>query len=183
MRIYLTGFMASGKSSIGKALAKELKYAFVDLDTIIENQVGKSVEVMFAEDGEEAFRRAEKDALRDTIKMSKHVIALGGGAVANEEDAKWAADNGVVVFLDVPEDELVARLLRSRVRRPLVEEAQRAADPLEALESRVAGLMAKRRPFYEAAELVFKPQRTTTVLNARRLARRLAPIIDRHGDQ
>ncbi len=114
MRVYLTGFMASGKSSLGRNVAMELGFEFIDLDAAIEAEAGKTVGEIFREDGEPAFRAAEAAALRATSDLDNHVIAVGGGTLVPDANMDWALEHGTVVFLDLPAEELVRRLSRSR---------------------------------------------------------------------
>ena len=155
-RIYLTGFMGSGKSTVGAALAATLGYAFVDLDQVIEDAAGYSIAGLFAVEGEAAFRRREARALRDTAEKEEVVVALGGGTLVDEANRAFALQHGTVVYLDVPVDRLVDRLLRGRARadRPLLLDDE--GRPLEhgALRERVATMLKGRQPFYRQAHVV-----------------------------
>lgn len=174
MRVYLTGFMASGKSSLGRNVAMELGFDFLDLDAAIEAEAGKTVGEIFRDDGEPAFRAAEAAALRATSHLENQVIAVGGGTLVPDANMDWALDHGTVVFLDLPAEELVRRLSRSRTRRPLVEAMLR--NPGE-LERRVAELLGERRHAYERAQLTFRPEKTTASRNARLLVQLLLPLL------
>jgi shikimate kinase len=103
-RIVLTGFMGSGKSTVGRLLAARAGYDFVDLDTLIEQRTGTSVPEIFARDGEPAFRAQEHDALRFALAGERTVIALGGGApeTAANIDLLGACPDTVVVYLAAP---------------------------------------------------------------------------------
>ena len=94
-RIYLTGFMGSGKSTLGPRLADRLGYGFVDLDRDIERAVGSTVQTIFANQGEEAFRRLETEHLRTASYADRIVIALGGGAVTREDNLRFTKTRGV----------------------------------------------------------------------------------------
>jgi shikimate kinase len=170
MRVYLTGFMASGKSALGRALAAEMGLGFLDLDDTIEQNEGRSIPEIFRQGGEPAFRTAEKAALHATGGLRDYVIAVGGGTLVPDESMDWALSNGIVVFLDVSLEEIVRRLGRSRRRRPLVEAMR---DSPGELEEYVSALLEERRPAYERAHLVVKLERTTVRRNARSLAQAL----------
>lgn len=170
MRVYLTGFMASGKSALGRALASRLGYDFLDLDASIEAAGGKSISEIFRDEGEPAFRAAEKSALLATGTLEDHVIAVGGGTLVPDENMEWALASGVVVYLDLPLDEIVRRLLRSPARRPLVEAMRNSPGELERY---VARLLEERRPSYERAHLCVQLERATVGRNARALAQLL----------
>lgn len=178
MRVYLTGFMASGKSALGRALAGEIGFGFVDLDALIEQAAGKSVREIFMQDGEPAFREAEAAALRTTTSYERYVIAVGGGALVSDESMTWALEHGLVVFLDLSVEEIVRRLVRSRTRRPLIDAMRSRPGELEA---NVSTLLEERRPSYERAHVTFRPARTTVQRNARSLARSLESLLRPEG--
>lgn len=150
-RIYLTGFMGSGKSTLGPPLAERLGYGFLDLDAAIEAEAGRPVQALFAEEGEAAFRALERACLQQTARRSGVVVALGGGALTFEENLHFARTHGAVVYLYVPPAELARRLARSRTPRPLLfgEDGRPLAGP--ALEARIADLLAHREAFYRRA--------------------------------
>ena len=152
-RIYLAGFMGSGKSTLGPIVANVLGYGFLDLDAAIVRRAGKPIPQVFAEDGEPAFRRLEAEALRAMEKKSNVVVSVGGGALANEANMAWALAHGTVVYLHVPTPVLVRRLLRGRTERPLLlgEDGRRLS--AEALTARVEGMLARREPFYRRAHI------------------------------
>src|SRR5262252_851705 len=107
MRIYLTGFMGSGKSSIGKILAQQLGSPFIDLDQEIERQANQSITSIFEQRGEKSFREMERSALQLYV-MDPFVMATGGGTfIYNRE---WMLKQGVVVFLHLPFENLVQRI-------------------------------------------------------------------------
>ena len=180
MRVYLTGFMGSGKSALGRALASELDFEFMDLDAAIESRMGKSISRIFRDDGEPAFRTAEKAALLATATLEDHVIAAGGGTLVPAENMNWALRHGIVIFLDLPVEEIVRRLLRSRRRRPLI---QAMKDSPGELERYVTNLLNQRRPSYERAHLCVELERATIGRNAKTLAQTLLRYqAERHTD-
>ncbi|MFQ5570316.1 MAG: shikimate kinase [Rhodothermales bacterium] len=158
-RIYLTGFMGSGKSTIGSILANVLGYAFLDLDHVIAARVGKSVPRIFAEEGEAVFRALEADCLRRTATNRQVVVAVGGGALTVEKNLQWALAHGTVVYLHVPLDQLVQRLLRGRTVRPLLLDEEGQVLPYAILREKIKGLMDRREPFYQRAHLVVETGR------------------------
>ena len=115
----LTGMMGVGKSTLGKNLAKKLKYNFVDVDKIIEAEEGSSINLIFKNKSENYFRKIENDITLDVLKKTNSVIALGGGAFLNNAIRKVAKKLTVSFWLDVRIDELVKRLSKSR-QRPLL---------------------------------------------------------------
>ena len=111
--------MGVGKSTLGKNLAKKLKYNFVDVDKIIEAEEGSSINLIFKNKSENYFRKIENDITLDVLKKTNSVIALGGGAFLNNAIRKVAKKLTVSFWLDVRIDELVKRLSKSR-QRPLL---------------------------------------------------------------
>lgn len=117
--IYLVGFMASGKSTVGPELAARLGRPFIDLDLEIEREAGCAIARLIERDGEESFRRAETLALQKASSGGPSVIAPGGGAVTREENRRLMAACGVVVWLDAPFELCWERILRDVTVRPL----------------------------------------------------------------
>ncbi len=142
IRIYLVGFMGSGKSSVGRLLAEKLEWGFVDLDHRIEDRAGVSIRRIFTQSGERRFRSLECDALRDVARESgRSIVALGGGAFVSEVNRAVVRRSGVSVWLDVPFRTVVRRVAGDR-RRPL------AGD-----RDRLYQLYRTRLPFYHEADL------------------------------
>jgi shikimate kinase len=141
--IFLIGFMASGKTTIGRLLAERLDWAFVDLDKVIEDEAEKTVAGIFAAEGEAGFRKRETEALKQVAARRKTVIATGGGAPCREENLGVMLASGRVFWLRVSSDVAVARAGKAS-GRPLLDGA---ADPVEAARQ----LAATRRPFYARA--------------------------------
>ena len=126
--IYLAGFMGSGKSTVGRALADALGWQFVDLDEEIERSEGAAISEIFDQRGETAFREIESRMLRQQVKSVEtgrpHVIALGGGAFVQEENFAILSNNGVTVWLDCP-FETVERRLSGFHHRPLARDPRK----------------------------------------------------------
>jgi len=127
--IFLVGFMGAGKTSVGRALARHLNWAFEDLDERIERLERRTVPEIFRESGESEFRRAEHAAVRDVLTELQggavKIVALGGGAFVQESNAALLGASGVpTVFLDAPVEELWQRCLKQAdeagAERPLL---------------------------------------------------------------
>ena len=99
MRLYLTGFMGSGKTTVGRVLAERLGVPFIDLDREVEIASGKTVRELFEEEGEPVFREREHETLRATLDLPDAVIATGGGTIAFERNAEVMKRAGVTVWL------------------------------------------------------------------------------------
>lgn len=121
--LYLVGFMGSGKTTIGRSLAEELGWNFLDIDTEIERLEGKSVQQIFAEEGEERFRDLESATLARTVSQVQAgnpcVVAAGGGAFAHQHNWDIVENNGVTVWLDCRLDTIEDRLGQVDKTRPL----------------------------------------------------------------
>ena len=115
----LTGMMGVGKSTIGKILAKKLNYKFVDVDKLIEDKEGSSINFIFENKSENYFRKIEKDITLAELKKYDSVISLGGGAFLDNSVRKSAKKLSISFWLDVPIDELIKRLKKNR-NRPLL---------------------------------------------------------------
>jgi shikimate kinase len=124
--IYLTGFMASGKTTVGRRLADELGWNFVDIDQEIEAQQGISIAQIFDTRGEQEFRKIEAAAIRRHVagveKGQPTVVALGGGAFAQPENADLLEENGITIWLDCPFSIVKERVDRAS-HRPLARDA------------------------------------------------------------
>jgi shikimate kinase len=140
--IFLTGFMGSGKSTVGQALADLLGRPFLDLDTRIEAIANRSIPDIIASDGEERFRQIESETLRETAQMSNAIIALGGGAITREENRRLILDEGISVWLDTPFEVCWARIQEDDEVRPLAPDEVTARERYE-----------QRLPFYSQAAL------------------------------
>lgn len=142
--LYLVGMMGSGKTSTGRPLAQRLEYGFVDADAVIEQAAGCTIPEIFKRDGETGFRNLETQVLSAISQRHSLVVATGGGAVTRPEN--WGAmHQGIVIWLDVKQDQLLKRLEQDDTPRPLLQEK----DPAMVLET----LMTARRPMYAEADL------------------------------
>ncbi len=123
MNIYLIGMMGSGKSTVGKILAKKMKIPFVDLDHYIEVKSNKSISEIFKNDGESYFRKLESEALTH-IENSNVVAACGGGIILSEENRDKLGSTGKVVLIQasIPE---IAKRLQDAIDRPLLQDKER----------------------------------------------------------
>ncbi|MFH1390437.1 MAG: shikimate kinase [Candidatus Margulisiibacteriota bacterium] len=142
MNIILIGFMGSGKSSVGKALAKRLNIEFLDTDELIEGVEGKKISRIFKEEGEDHFRALETDTLKTLKSYKGFVLSAGGGIVLRQENIDLLKEIGKVVLLTAEPDKIHERVGRE-THRPLLN----VSDP----RAEIARLLEKRRPSYQAA--------------------------------
>ena len=118
MRIYLIGMPGSGKSTIGKKLAKLLKYEFIDMDNYIEKKACMFVDEIFDSYGEEYFRELERNTLKEFLDMDNIIISTGGGIIKNKNNKDLM--NGKIIYLKVDLNELEMRCNNSNTVRPLL---------------------------------------------------------------
>jgi shikimate kinase len=144
INLYLVGMMGAGKSAVGRPLARALGYRFVDADTAIEQVAGRSIPSLFADEGEAGFRDLETAVLGQIAGWHSLVVATGGGVVTRPEN--WGhMRQGVVIWLDAPEAELLRRLNADTTPRPLLSSDDPAA--------RLQALLQERLPLYGQADL------------------------------
>lgn len=151
MRIYLVGFMGCGKSSLGKRLARKLEYDFLDLDQEIEKRTGKTIQEIFMHEGEDWFRRKEKELLHETISMQRSVISTGGGTPCHFDNMEFMNEHGVTVYLKMSSVSLTYRLENAKKKRPLVADLK-GGD----LHRFVKDRLEEREPFYAKAHCIIK---------------------------
>jgi shikimate kinase len=141
--LVLIGFMGVGKSTIGRLCAQRLGYAFRDSDKVIEERTGSPVKEIFAAQGEAAFRALEKAVIAELAAMPGVVIATGGGAVLDPENADRLRASGLVVLLTAP-PEAIRERVKDAKSRPMLAGAPDVT-------TRIAELLAERAPYYESA--------------------------------
>ena len=151
MRVYLIGFMASGKSTVGPKAAARLGRPFLDLDRLITAHDGRSIPTIFAEDGEEHFRTLETEMLHRTAETDDLVVALGGGALVDDDNRAFARERGLVVYLQVPVDTILERVADDATERPLLQDDAGHPLPQDERRTRIEEMLDARRPSYEAA--------------------------------
>lgn len=149
MKIFLVGFMGSGKTTIGRKLAQSLRYDFVDLDKLIENKTGMSIAAYFKEHGEDQFREMERDVLQRTAYAEKTIIATGGGAPCYFNNMDWMKSEGKVVYISMDPKALANRLKHSKNERPLIKDLS-----FEELVDFISDKLASRDLFYKEADFM-----------------------------
>ena len=150
--LFLTGFMGSGKTTIGQSLANALNQHFVDLDSLIIETVGKSIKTIFTEDGEDVFRGIETSCLCSLADLMPSVVSTGGGVIGRAENVKFMHDNGTLVYLSAEWPTLEQRLAGS-TDRPLANSENGWSTTKE--------LFIKRCPLYGQADITITTDEKT----------------------
>ncbi len=177
-RIFLTGFMGCGKSSIGPLVAATFGHAFVDLDDEILRHAGKSIRALFEDGGEEAFRIREQARLQEVVQRSRVTVALGGGALSFGDNLRTVLRRGIVVFLDAPVDVLVRRLEQGQANRPLLCDSSGTPLSSTALEEKIKALRVSRMPVYRKAHVTVKINSDDSAANARSIVDAVSSLDD-----
>lgn len=150
IRIFLTGYMGAGKTTLGKAFARKLNLPFVDLDWYMEERFHKTVGELFVERGEAGFRELEKNMLHEVGAFEDVVISTGGGAPCFFDNMDFMNRNGKTVFLNVHPDVLFRRLRVAKQQRPILQGKQD-----DELKEFIIRALEKRTPFYSQAQYIF----------------------------
>lgn len=148
-RIFLIGYMGSGKTTLGKKLAARLGYQFIDLDHAFEEQQGMSIAQFFSKHGEDAFRQKESALLKEVNYPEKTIISTGGGLPCFFDNMAWMNANGYTIYIKLNAKVLAGRLESGKEERPLLRDKQG-----EALIAFIDEKLAEREPFYSQARLV-----------------------------
>ncbi|NMC36872.1 MAG: shikimate kinase [Bacteroidales bacterium] len=119
-KIFLIGFMGSGKSTTGRKLAACLGWSFVDLDERIEERAGMKIPEIFSEKGETWFRKLESSVIRDLEHITDLVVSTGGGAPCHDDNMDFMLGSGLTVYLKLTPEQLKSRLQNSKTERPLL---------------------------------------------------------------
>ena len=151
MKVFLIGYMGSGKSTAGKDLAKKLGMDFSDLDDFIEKEYGQSIEEIFEKQGEDEFRKIEYNALKSFLEKDNIVVSVGGGTPCFFDSMDLMNNNGVTVYLKMSVDSIANRLLNAKKKRPLIKDMSEFD-----LKNFITTNLEKREPFYLQAQYKVK---------------------------
>ncbi len=166
MKIFLIGFMGSGKTYWGKLWAEAGKLSFFDLDALIEEQEKKSVTKIFEENGEAYFRQQETAMLSTFSNKENFILACGGGAACFNDNIKWMNENGTTIYLKANANQILERVLSEQNSRPLIKNLNKA-ELLFFIEQK----LKEREPFYSQAKIILD----TKELNDKTLSKLLNP--------
>ena len=155
--IYLIGFMGSGKSTVGRALADALGYDFIDTDTFVETRFHQRIVDMFASGGEATFRRRERLALEELAGMERTVLATGGGLPCYEDSIELLLETGLVIYFRSSPEALAKRLELCKRTRPSIRD--KSGEELLAF---IRETLALREPIYSRAQIIRDIDHITT---------------------
>ncbi len=163
--IVLVGFMGTGKTTVGKALAAKLNWTYVDTDELIEQKTRLSIPTIFQQHGEPYFRDVESEVIKETILKLHQIISTGGGIVIREQNIKTIKSNGIMVCLTTTPEKIFERI-KSDTNRPLLQ--------VENPKQRIQDLLKVREPYYAKADITI----ITTHLSPEEIANQIIQIID-----
>jgi shikimate kinase len=166
MKIFLIGFMGSGKTTLGRKLANHLGYEFIDLDHKLEQKVELSIAEYFSFFGEDAFRKLESEILKKTVYPENAVISTGGGLPCFFDNMEWMKEHGKTVYIKLSPKTLADRLEKGKEDRPLLQEKHG-----DALIDFIEQKLSEREGFYSQANIVadglsLTAERLEQILNA-----------------
>lgn len=166
--IVLTGFMGSGKTTVGSRVAKRFGMKVVDTDDLIEERTCMSINDIFGQRGEPYFRELEKKIVKEVSELEGYVILTGGGVVLNKENMNNLRRNGIIVYLHVSPEDAYQRL-KGKSNRPLL----KVEDPL----NKIRELLEYRAPFYADNDVEIDTTGLTVDAVAREVMKRVKPLI------
>lgn len=166
--------MAAGKSTVGPILANTIGWDFIDIDRVIENKAGKKITEIFTDEGENYFRKLENSVLSELSVLKNHIIALGGGTIASDENLKIIKETGLLIYLKSSPEAAYKRLRFKRDRPALLFDGD--DEPTEEqLTARINLLLESRKKYYEQADYLIDTER----LAVGRTVDKLAKIINK----
>ncbi len=148
-KIFLIGFMGSGKTYWGKKWAQQHGLDFYDLDELIEEEHKKTIATIFEKEGEDFFRQVESVSLKKLADKDKCIIACGGGTACYNDNIQWMNENGLTVYLQASPQYIYERVLEEKEKRPLIKKVSRA-ELLFFIEQK----LKEREPFYNQAKII-----------------------------
>jgi len=171
-RLYLTGFMTCGKSTIGPILANTMGWNFYDLDDIIEEQEKLSVVEIFKTKGEKYFRDLETELLDKLSNEYNTIIALGGGTMANEKNVQIMKNAGKIIYLKVS-PEMIYKRIKNKIDRPLFRDLVLDEKPKEDFIERILKILEEREKYYLLADMVVESEDQSLGITVDTIAREL----------
>jgi shikimate kinase len=151
MKIYLIGYMASGKSKLGKELSGMTGLSFVDLDEVFEEKYRIGIVDFFDKYGDTAFRQIEHQLLLETEFLENTIIATGGGTPCSDENIRFIKAHGISIYIEMDVADLTGRLKSVKRKRPLLKNV-----PLDDLEQFIRNQLVEREPYYLQADHIIE---------------------------
>ncbi len=175
-RIYLAGFMGSGKSTIGPILANTIGYEFADLDRMIEQAEERAISEIFRVDGEQYFRSLERALIAKLSTQTHLVVSLGGGTLVDPVTFRTIKSTGILVHIKLT-PELILRRLQHRSDRPMLMDGKGNRLSEEDLRVRIGELYASREPLYAQADVTIEADERRVGITVDRVVRALSPLL------
>lgn len=176
-RIYLTGFMTSGKSTIGPILANSLGWDYFDLDREIEKDAGKTVVKIFETEGEKFFREQETKKLTELSCKKNLIIALGGGTISNENNFKIIKTTGRLIYLKTA-PEIIYKRIKHKLERPLFRDLVLEEKPEEEFLKRIQEILNERSVLYESADITIDTDKQRIGLTIDNLVKKISRMLN-----
>jgi len=176
-RIYLTGFMTSGKSTIGPILANVLGWEFNDLDRLIEEQEEKTVVEIFKSNGEEYFRNIEYDLLSEYSTRKNLILSLGGGTIAFDRNLNILKNTGKIVYLK-SSPEMIYQRIKNKIDRPIFRDLVLSENPQpQDFIDRIDKYLTQREPYYLEADFHIDTDQSSIGVTVDKLAKLLRRVV------
>ena len=175
-RIFLTGFMGSGKSTIGPILANTLGYDFLDIDHAIEEREGKTIRQIFRDSSEEYFRSLEGTIIKEIIGKKHLVVSLGGGTIVDPLNFRTISASGIVIYLKTTPGQIFMRM-RHKLDRPILTDIHGERLSNEELRARIQELFLKREPFYAKADITIVTDDLKVGITVDKIVKKLSSYI------
>lgn len=167
-RIFLTGFMGAGKSTLGLIIANSLGWEFIDIDRFIEKNEGIKVTEIFKLKGEEYFRKKEIEALVFVMSQEKVIVSLGGGTISNQQIVDYLKKNGKMIYLQNNLDNLYKRL-RYKTDRPLFQTIDGIPMTEQEARLKIKNMLDEREKFYLQADIIYNISNSSVGITADKL--------------
>ncbi len=175
--VYITGFMGSGKSTIGPILANTIGYDFLDIDRRIEEKEHRVIEEIFSTNGEKLFREVEREVLDTVSKLRSVVVSLGGGTITGSDNLHLVKTSGVLVYLKADPRQIFQRL-RHRTDRPLLRGLDDSPLSDEQMMDRIRWLIRERNKFYSQADIVVETGDKKVGMTVDEIVRKIRNLIE-----
>lgn len=176
-RVYLTGFMTCGKSTIGPILANTLGWNFFDLDHEIEDEEKMTVVEIFESKGEDYFRTLETEILRRLSRSENIILALGGGTILRMENLELMKQNGKIIYLKSSPEKIYERI-KNKLDRPLFKDLVVENKPKEEFIKRISDLLNERSKHYEKADFIYSTDSCNLGITVDQIAKKLEKLIN-----